>query len=241
MSEVLPRIHLFCRDPRFTDIPIIVNSGLHENLMNSLFLVCGDRLIYTLPTYGSVQVDHLYITSPSGYVPFDQRRGENGKHSHGKFSPEAIRLLCDHLMKPAPRVVERNWPERIYLHRSSSIRRIINNDALERIAREAGYTILSPEKLSFSEQIEYFKCAKHVISATGAACANAIFMPEGSRLTVLMGEHPKMIYRYWQSMVQPLGIAVDVICGPIVEQANLGIHGSITIDPELFGHEVIAV
>ncbi len=239
MSEVLPRIHLFCREPRFSGVPIIVNGGLHENLMNSLFLVCGDRLIYTLPTFGTVWADRLYVTTPTGYVPFDQRGGEGEQHSHGKFSPDALRLLRDHLMKQAFNLAQRDWPERIYLRRSRGIRRVVNNDTLERIAREAGYAILDPEKLSFHEQVQYFTHARHVISATGAACANAIFMPQGSRLTVLMGEHPKMIYRYWQSMVQPLGVAVDMLCGPIVDQMNLGIHGSISIDPDLFGREVM--
>jgi len=50
MTEVLSRIAMFCAEERFNGIPIVVNDGLHKNIMESLFLVTGsEREIITLP------------------------------------------------------------------------------------------------------------------------------------------------------------------------------------------------
>jgi hypothetical protein len=47
-----------------------------------------------------------------------------------------------------------------------------------------------------------------------------------------MGKHEDMIYRYWNNLLSPLGIAVSYVLGDIVENIDLGIHGDFAIDSD---------
>ncbi len=89
---------MFCMDKRFEGVPVIVNDGLHQNIMESLLLVTGvDREIITLPIGRALVVDKLYLTSVAGYVPFERRKNKLTNHSHGMFSPRAFETLRKYL------------------------------------------------------------------------------------------------------------------------------------------------
>jgi acetyltransferase-like isoleucine patch superfamily enzyme/capsular polysaccharide biosynthesis protein len=230
MTEVLPRIALFCTDDRFRSVPIVVNEGLHKNIMKSLLRVAGEgREIITLPVGRALAIHKLYLTSVTGYVPFDRRSSRLTGHSHGLFSPEALKMLSQRLSGQIPEIEGRTWPEKIYLRRNSGTRKIANASKLEQLLVRCGYTIIEPEKLTFSEQLHYFRNAKAIIGATGAAFANGIFCQRDAQVTVLMSKHESMIYRYWCNMLAPLGVKVDYILGNIVENQHLGIHGDFEV------------
>ncbi|WP_172597675.1 glycosyltransferase family 61 protein [Sulfuriflexus mobilis] len=231
MTEVLPRLALFCAEERFKDIPIVVNEGLHENIMESLFLVTGPkRDIITLPIGRALAVDELYLTSVAGYVPFGRRTNELSGHSHGVFSPRAFEILRTVLNAPIQMTEEEAWPEKIFLRRSSGVRKVTNATEIERLLVAQGYVIVEPEKLTFLEQIKLFNNAKEIISSTGAALANAIVCKPGTQVAVLMGKHENMIYRYWYNMLAPIQIKVSYVLGNIIENRDLGIHGDFAID-----------
>lgn len=74
MTEVLTRIAAFCAEEKFKGIPIVVNDGLHKNIMESLSLVAGpDREIITLPIGRAIRAESLYLMSVCGYVPLDRK------------------------------------------------------------------------------------------------------------------------------------------------------------------------
>lgn len=232
LTEVLPRIALFCSDARFKDIPIVVNDGLHNNLMASLLLVAGtEREIITLPIGRAMNIAKLYLVSPTGYVPFDRRTDKLSGHSHGIFSPRALERLRDTLITFDQEMTKNLWPEKIFLRRNSGARNIDNATELEKIMVDHGYTLIDPGSLSFPEQIQLFKNAKEIVAPTGAALANAIFCTKGTHIVVLMAKHEKMIYRYWVNMLSPLQLRVSYVLGNIGGQKGLGIHGNYSVDP----------
>ena len=231
MTEVLPRIVLFCGDERFKDVPIVVNDGLHQNIMHSLLLVAGpDREIITLPVGRAMAVSELYVTSVTGYVPFGRRKTKLSGHSHGVFSPWALAELRNRFNLFGQRIDEETWPEKIFLRRNSGVRRLVNAAEVEKLLTAHGFTMVEPEKLTFLQQIRLFKNAKVIVSSTGAAVANAIGSRPGVEVAILMNKHQDMIYRYWNNMLSPLGIRVSYLLGDIVENHDLGIHGDFTVD-----------
>jgi|GEM_PF-144657 acetyltransferase-like isoleucine patch superfamily enzyme/capsular polysaccharide biosynthesis protein len=229
LSEVLPRITLFCMDERFLSIPIVVNDGLHKNIMASLFLVAHGREVITLPIGRALKINQLYVTSVTGYVPFERRNRALPDHSHGLFSPEALARLGRYLNGKVRDIRGHLWPEKIFLRRNSGTRKISNVDEIEQLAVSYGFTVVEPEKLSFPEQILLFRNARMIIGPTGAAFANGIFCNPETEVTILMSKHEDMIYRYWRNMLAPLGIKVNYILGKIVTNSHLGLHGDFEI------------
>ncbi|QPD03468.1 MAG: hypothetical protein Nkreftii_001242 [Candidatus Nitrospira kreftii] len=231
MTEVLPRIAMFCAEDRFHGVPVVVNDGLHKNIMESLFLVVGaEREIITLPIGRALAVDELFLTSVTGYVPFDQRTAKRCGHSHGMFSPRALESLRNDMETFDQQVDDQGWPRKIFLRRNSGVRKLVNSDQLEQYMVSRGYVIIEPEKLTFLQQMQLFRNAKFIFAPTGAALSNAIFCRPGAQVAVLMARHKRMIYRYWHNMLTPIGISVGSVLGSIVENHDLGMHGDFAVD-----------
>ena len=231
MTEVLPRIALFCADDRFPGVPIVVNEGLHQNIMESLLLVArADREIIVLPVGRALAVNELYLTSVTGYVPFERRTTKLSGHSHGVFSSWAFEILRSHLNALVQKADEEAWPEKIFIRRNSGARKITNTAELERLVVARGYVIVEPEKLTFLQQIQLFKNAKQIVAPTGAALSNAIFCKPGTHVAILMAKHENMIYNYWFNMLAPLQVRVFYVLGNIIKNHDLGIHGDFFVN-----------
>lgn len=231
MTEVLPRVVLFCAEDRFLGVPIVVNDGLHPNIMESLFLVTGaDREIITLPIGRALAVAELYLTSVTGYVPFERRTNMLSGHSHGLFSARALESLRNRFVGFGETVDLAAWPEKIYLRRNSGTRKVTNASEVEERLLAKGYVIVDPEKLTFLQQVQLFNHAKEIVSPTGAALANAIACNPDAKIAILMSKHKDMIYGYWNNMLSPFGIKVNYVLGTIIENHDLGIHGDFVVD-----------
>lgn len=231
LTEVLPRICMFCSDKRFDGIPIIINGGLHENLMASLFLVVGkERDIIVLPIGCALEVERLLVTSPCGYIPFDRRPGSLKGHLHGLFSSDAFCLLQEKLLQKIVPRKEINFPKKIYLRRNSSVRNVTNEAEIEKILIIRGFAVIEPEKLSFTQQVELFQKVDIVVSPTGASCANLIFCKPEVKVVIFMAVHADMPYRYWLNMLSAAGKTnINYILGEVVQRAWLGVHGNYEI------------
>ncbi len=233
MTEVLPRVVLFCAEDRFCGVPIVVNDGLHKNIMESLFLVAGaNHEIITLPIGRALAVNELYLTSVAGYVPFERRTDKLSGHSHGMFSPRAFEMLRKHLNALGQKTEKEAWPEKIFLRRNSGTRKVTNTAELERLMIARGYVIVEPEKLSFLQQTQLFSKAKVIVGPSGAALANIVFAPQGAKVFILISKYPDTSYWYWQNIACASGRAVSYILGEVAARDHGGIHADFTVDPQ---------
>lgn len=231
LTEVLPRVALFCGDERFQNIPIVVNDGLHRNILESLYLVTGpEREIITLPIGRALYCNRLYNTSASGYVPFGWRTNKPPGCAHGTFSPPALNMLRRHLKGLVPNTEPRVWPEMIFLRRNSESRKIVNGINVEQLFLSRGYSIVEPEKLTFLEQVALFNNAKVIVGSSGAAMANMIFSPRESKVVILISKHPDTIYWYWQNIACVFGKSVIYSLGEISDGGAAGIHSSFNVN-----------
>jgi capsular polysaccharide biosynthesis protein len=230
LTEVLPRIALFCSRDQLRDVPIIVDDGLHKNLMESLLLVAGPlRTVFMLPLGRALRVERLFAVSPTGYVPFGPRSTRLKSRSHGTFSPVALNLVANKIASGFDPAAD--LPRKIVIRRNSGIRRMLNADDIEQQLVNKGFTIVEPEKLSLREQVRIFSSAEVVVGATGAAFANIVFCRPTARIIIMISKHENMPYWYWQHIACSVGCSVEYVLGDIVRGSDLGIHGDFHIDP----------
>ena len=148
----------------------------------SLFLIVGsERKIIALDVGRAIHVNALYLTSVTGYVPFDVRNNNVKNKSHGIFSPQALLSCRNAVLDLISNPINQSSPEKIFIRRNSGTRQIVNAEALEQLLIDYGFTIIEPEKLSFQQQALVFSNARQIISSTGAALANGIFCKKSKR------------------------------------------------------------
>lgn len=214
LTEVLPRIAAFRTLEHFANVPIVVNDGLHRNIMESLELIVGlEREIITLPVGRGLQVDRLYVTSVAGYVPFERRNAKFANHSHGVFCPPAFHLIRDRLSLSIDSLPAQEWPRKVYLRRTSGARNVENAHAIEEVLLKNGYVAVAPERLSFLQQAALFNNAEDIVGSSGAALANMIFSPSTTCLVIFIGKLEGTSYWYWQNMAAASGKYIKYILG----------------------------
>lgn len=229
MTEVLPRINLFCRSEKSLEVPLIVNEGLHRNLLESLRTVAGDqREIIFLPTTSCMRVEKLSITSVTGYIPFERRSNRLKNHSHGRFSPFAILSLRQCLQEgiAAPSGPP---PRKIFIKRNSGIRNITNAREVAELLVARGFEVVEPEHLTFAQQVVLFSNADIVIGATGAALANLVFCKPTTKIIIMISDYKYMPYWYWQNMACAVGNEVTYVIGKCVG-AKSHLHSDFTVN-----------
>lgn len=242
ITEVLPRIALFCAQPEFSHVPIIINDELHSNLLESLACVLSDdREVIMLPVGRSLKVKTLYMTSPTGYVPFGRRNTKLSGHSHGLFSAHAFEVMRQRLFSVISKADQVKGPVKIYLRRKSGVRNLINHQEVESFLLEQGYTIIEPEKLNFTQQVRLFSQAKKVIGMTGAAFANLIFCPQDADIFIMISKHPDTSYWYWQNIACATGKKLHYILGSDVSRHENGIHADFSVDIVMLRDETVGM
>lgn len=230
LTEVAPRVALFCAKREFDGVPLIVNDGLHPNIMESLFTLAARRHpIVALPLGRSVKVARLYLVSCAGYVPFEPRGRYVIGMSHGKFSRlafEAVRSACFNNLQP------RSTPSRIFLRRNSGVRCLINSQEIEVLLISLGFTVVDPEKLSFAMQVQLFREAEVIIGPTGAALANIIFARCSAHIAILISRQEHFIYWYWQNIARASGKSVHYVMGEKIGGDPDNVHADFLVRPE---------
>jgi capsular polysaccharide biosynthesis protein len=233
LTEVLPRMAAFCADPRFKDVPLVVDQGLHVNIQASLRMVAGDhRQVHELALGQTMRVERLYWMSVAGYVPYERRTSLASGHAQGVFSPFALGLVREVGLRSAGATFNSGRAEcgrKIFLKRNAHIRKIVNAQALEAQLTARGFEVVEPEKLSFVEQVSLMSQADCIVGPNGAAFANLIFAPPDAQVVVLMGEHPDTSYDYWSNIAHAVGLKVTCLRGPSINDGK-GIHSDFVID-----------
>ncbi len=233
MTEVLPRIAIFCSIGTLKGVPIVVNDNLHENIMESLFLIAGqEREIICIASGRFLNVRNLYVTSAAGYVPFDWRERDKPGKSHGKFSPKALELVRKKIIEFSEAAAKREFHEKIFIHRNSGYRKVVNISEIEKELLSRGFKIIQPEKFSFLNQVRLFKNAKCIIGSSGAALGNIIFAKKHTKIIILISKNINTSYWYWQNIACACGNKISYVLGDPAGDVNYGIHSDFLVNIE---------
>jgi len=236
MTEILPRIVLFCKNPSFANIPLLVDDNLPASVMESLLLAAGEnRKIFIISRGIAVKVKTLHMVSVTGYVPFEFCDTPDQVLLHGQFSPTALKAVR-HL---AAKTLEENnspieLPRKFFVQRNSPHRVLLNQDAIKNFCIDNSFECVAPEFFSFAEQVRLFANADEIVGPTGAAFANIIFCQPSCKITILICEHPQTPYGYWINIAAAVGARVRYVLGQSNAPIAAGIHRNFSIPPASF-------
>ena len=226
LTETAPKLALIDEIDSLKTYPLIIDAGLHPNIIESLnYLNTHCREIVPLEPGQLCKVRKLIAISPVAYVPFDYRRGfapelECINPGWAMFVPLGLHKLREKLLQrmgsggPVPR-------RRLYLRRTSQFRAMRNATEVETLLRDSGFQVIEPETLSFAEQIRLFSEAESIVAQAGAALGNIIFAPQGCRVVILSAWSPFSIYYYFSNLASIFGQKCTfVLCEPDGQEGN---------------------
>jgi glycosyl transferase family 61 len=106
-------------------------------------------------------------------------------HAYYSFHPRAVEIFREIRRRAAPE--SDGGSRRLFLSRRGqhSNRRLLNRVRIEEVARHAGLEVVTPETLSFREQIALYGESSLMVGEYGSALHNSIFMPRGSGVVAL--------------------------------------------------------
>lgn len=215
LTEVLPRIAAFVRDPAARRTPLLLDVGLHDNLVRSIGLLAREGVMLRLRADGVARVGVSHHVSVAGYVPYSQwPRDDMRMSGHGRFSPPALREMVRELRSVVPHS-SGDAPPNVFVRRTSRSRRLLNESDIEAALVARGFVAVEPEKLSFEEQVRLYGQARLVVGASGAAMANLIFCQPDCTAVVLVPRFAHLAHRYWNNMALAAGAGrVIHVTGP---------------------------
>lgn len=119
------------------------------------------------------KINNFYFISLINLIPPNYKKIERIKENSCLFSYDSLLYIRKKLIHEARPVVA--LPKKIFLLRSNaSKRRVYNEDEVYSYFKALGFIGIYPEKLSITEQVEYFMNADYIAGGSGAAFSNII-------------------------------------------------------------------
>lgn len=104
----------------------------------------------------------------------------------GSASPQAREVwktIGDYYEKPGT-------PKNVYISRSkwTKQRSLVNEANIEAVFKQAGYEVVHPEEIPFSEQVAIFRGAQKIAGPSGSGMYNCIYCRKEADVTLLVSE-----------------------------------------------------
>lgn len=164
------------------------------------------------------------------------------------------RIPLHHLERLRTTVFERlvskgGAARRIYVSRASAVKRAVRNEeALLRVVKRHGFTVIDPAQLSFVEQVNTFRHAECIAGPHGAGLSNMVFAPAGCRILELANHNADVFYSdlsaslgYDHVVVRPMGALHDGEIDREVRGVNKRRHADVEYDLDAVSEACAAV
>jgi len=231
ITEILPAVAAFCKYPEYKGIPIIINHGLHKNILDSLYSIAGSREVIFLRQNEKIYVKNLYVVSVAGYVSFEPRKINVLQSSSGSYHYETLNYVRNTLKQKT--LGHKKWPKKIFLKRNSTYRSLTNSKEIEVLLKKQGFEIYDFEELNLQDQIGLCSNANIIMGPTGAHFANVIFCNRNVNLYILISDSKGSNYKYWPNISSLFGIKVKYIIGHATNAKSWNIHSDFYVNPKL--------
>ena len=187
------------------EMDCILPSGLPSQILEIYKLLGFESFIF-LNEDESLHVNKLCVALDYNSTSFSDFKNEVNLR---KIQSEIFDLFL-------PRVRNFNFsPQKIYLKRSDDLLRGISNQQdIEVILKEAGFTTLIPEENSALDQFSMLHNAKVIVGESGAALTSAIFAKPGAAVIELRPPLKNDRF-FWKEYCETLGLKHSSIdCEP---------------------------
>lgn len=217
LVDYLSRFWAIDQFPEYRDFPLIIDEGLHPNLIEALrYCNKSNRAIIPVEYGKRYFVRRLVIPSNLSFVAKNVKKGEISKSTDVGISPRALFFLRNRF-KVNERIRNSEGGKKIYVTRKTAHYRVLLNETeIENLFRRHGFQIVAPEKITFHEQLELFAGAEIIAGPHGAGMTNIIFAPQTVKLLFLCQKFP------FDSLVSDiLGQDTIVVSGPAITSDNI--------------------
>jgi capsular polysaccharide biosynthesis protein len=175
----------------------------------------------TLAAVG-IDPDSVFVLPPDRVVRFPELYVL--PRPFGKSAPAPI--VANALRGMAPVRADSTGPRRLYVSRASR-RRIVNHDEVLATLERHGFSEVSAEGLSVSEQIALFARAEAVIGVHGAGLTNAVFSSPGALLIELQPERREGLQLLFWNVAAVCGLRyIRIVCKSLTRR----LHSDLEVD-----------
>lgn len=178
--EYFGKLYLFENRKQYANAPLIVDAEMHPQEYEALDIIAPARKKIRMSRDEILRVEKLHIPSIHTFHPDDFWI------EYWKTSVVCRQTLL-YLRNKVLSSIELGEPDasqnRIFLKKFS--RKLVNQDAVEKIATRNGFKIIDPASMSFSEQVRVFFHAKAIMGQVGSAFTNLIFASNGCKVISL--------------------------------------------------------
>lgn len=195
--EIISRLAYADRFEEYRDWPVLIDACVLEveqlkDLLQSMNLYGHPMIAVEART--RVEVEKLLFISYNMWMPHNFRENAAQYPSDYLFSPslaENIRKCV--LKKYAGR--EEDYGKRVFLsRRKCDNQRLVNAQEIEVLFKEAGFSIVYPEELSFEEEVRVFQNADVIAGPTGAALTNVVYCRENTLIAIIAPDSHKSYF-----------------------------------------------
>ena len=183
MVDTLPRIDLLYRSHiDLQEIDRFLFSGFSASFQRETLEILDFPIhkIWDFDEYPHIRVRKLVIPSFAGKLTI--------------LAPRSLQFLRDIFL---PHQRQTDCYDRIYTSRKNArYHRVINEDEIVEVLQQLGFAIVTPESLSFCEQVTLFNKAKVIISPHVAGLTNIIFCQPETTIVEIFSSGYVMQY-YW--------------------------------------------
>ncbi|MBN7787659.1 DUF563 domain-containing protein, partial [Ponticoccus gilvus] len=224
LLEVLPRVRLAAtRAP--ADTPVVIEDDLPPQCEQALRLALPRHPLIRVRRGQSVRVRRLYAAGMGSVVNDLVAPTDCPPVAALRYHPEVIAGL-----REMARIGQGgDAPERLFLWREFSSRRLRNARALRARLEGLGFSVVDTAQLSFADQIRLMARARIIVAQSGAQLANLAFAPPGCRVIVLFSDAPGINFRLWSALGALIGQEVINIAGTRVGRLERGIHADFNL------------
>ena len=175
LIDSLPRLHLVREAGLFAEIDYFLVYDKTCSFVRESLLALGIRpqQLIDVTTHRHLRAKRLLVTTPV--------RG------YGRHSPYWVSQFLHRAYLSVPPAAPRFAPRVFISRRDASMRRLLNEPAVEAVLREFGFQTYALSDLSFAEKVNLFSRAEALIGTVGAGMANLVFAAPG---TPLLEFHP---------------------------------------------------
>ncbi|MCJ2064314.1 glycosyltransferase family 61 protein [Methylobacterium sp. J-088] len=231
--EFVPRM-LAYNDPRCPDgIPLCIDDHMpatHEEVVR--LLDKRDRPIIKLPPQ-PVAFGLLGLAPVPAFFPFEMKPG---RRVYDTIWPADILIdLRTRILDGARErgALSGQTGRRLFISRKAfAQRQLINEVEIAEALRPHGFEIITPETMTFLEQVEAFHAADIIVGSSSSALTNGLFCRPGCRILGLIHANLAFNFRGYTSFIEAGGAQITFLRGQTVSEDGHAFHANYNVAPD---------
>ncbi|MCJ2016197.1 glycosyltransferase family 61 protein [Methylobacterium sp. E-065] len=230
--EFVPRM-LAYNDPRCpVDIPLCIDDHMpatHEEVVR--LLDTRDRPIVRLPPK-PVAFGLLGLAPVPAFFPFEMKPG---RRVYDTTWPSDILIdLRTRILDGARErgALSGRTGRRLFISRKAfAQRQLVNEGEIAEALRPHGFEVITPETMTFLEQVEAFHTADLIVGSSSSALTNGLFCRPECRIVGLIHANLGFNFRGYTSFIEAGGATITFLRGQTVSEEGHAFHANYNVAP----------